>query len=189
MSGTHDEDLRDRRTAEQPGDERAGDEQAGLSPTVSTVMAGVLSLLLVLSAVAIGILLHERGDVESNLDTRREVVGVAERFTVQVNNYDSRSVDDYRASVSSMLSTKFSDEFDKAMDDIVKNVQQAKMDSEGSVLASGVASLDPDSARVLVAADADVKTVFDSRQRHFRWEVSLVKVDGTWLVDDFTPVG
>jgi hypothetical protein len=56
------------------------------------------------------------------------------------------------------------------------------------VLASGVASIDQDSAEVLVVADADVKTVFDTRQRHFRWEISLVKVDGTWLVDDFTPV-
>jgi hypothetical protein len=62
------------------------------------------------------------------------------------------------------------------------------MDSQGKVLASGVATVDQDSARVLVAADADVKTVFDNRQRHFRWEVSLVKVDGRWLVDDFTPV-
>ena len=60
--------------------------------------------------------------------------------------------------------------------------------SQGEVLASGVATLDDDSARVLVVADANVKTVFDERQRHFRWEVSLVKVDGEWLVDDFTPV-
>jgi Mce-associated membrane protein len=158
------------------------------SRTVRTVMAAVLGLLLVASLVVIGVVLAKRGDVESSLDARRDVVRVAERFTVQVNNYDSGSVEDYKASVSPLLSTKFKDEFDKAMTDIVKSVQQAKMDSEGTVLASGVASLDQDSARVLVVADADVKTVFDNRQRHFRWEVSLVKVDGTWLVDDFTPV-
>ncbi len=159
------------------------------SPRVRLVMAVVLALLFLGSAVTAGILLDKRGDVESALDARRDVVSVAERFTVQANNYDPESVDDYKASVSAMLSTKFRDEFDKAMQDIVTQVQQAKMDSEGTVLAAGVASLDQDSAQVLVVADADVKTVFDNRQRHFRWEVSLVKVDGAWLVDDFTPVG
>lgn len=158
------------------------------SPRVRIVIAAVLALLLVLSAAAIAVILSKRGDVDSSLDARRDVVRVAERFTVQVNNYDSESVDDYKSSVSAMLSTKFKDEFDKAMADIVKSVKDAKMDSEGKVLASGVASLDQDSARVLVVADADVKTVFDTRQRHFRWEVSLVKVDDSWLVDDFSPV-
>ena len=159
-----------------------------LSPTLRLVMAIVLGSLLVASAIAGVVLLDKRGEVESTLDVRRDVVRVAERFTVQVNNYDSESVDDYQASVSTMLSTKFRADFEKALKDIVTSVREAEMNSEGNVLASGVASLDPDSARVLVVADADVKTVFDTRQRHFRWEVSLVKVDGEWLVDNFTPV-
>ena len=47
------------------------------------------------------------------------------------------------------------------------------------MLTSAVASLDADSAKVLVVSDARVKTVFDSNvARHFRWEVSLVKIDG-----------
>ena len=57
------------------------------------------------------------------------------------------------------------------------------------MLASGVASVDRDSAQVLVVSDASVKTVFDPNvARHFRWEVSLVKINGKWLVDDFSPV-
>ena len=183
MIETHDEDTHDSTDTDSS---RGG--RSALSPTVRMVMAAVLALLVVVSAVAIAVLLDKRGNVESALDARRDVVRVAERFTVQVNNYDSGSVDDYKAAVSAMLSTKFRDEFEKAMTDIVKSVEEAEMDSEGTVLASGVASLDQDSAQVLVVADADVKTVFDTRQRHFRWEVSLVKVDGTWLVDDFAPV-
>ena len=158
------------------------------SPTLRRVMVIVLSLLLVASVIAVVVMLDKRREVESSLDVRRDVVRVAERFTAQVNNYDSKSVDDYQQSVSAMLSTKFRADFDKALEDIVASVREAQMNSEGKVLASGVASLDPDSAKVLVVADADVKTVFDTRQRHFRWEVSLVKVDGEWLVDNFTPV-
>lgn len=161
---------------------------SALSPTLRLVMAIVLASLLVLSVIAGVVLQDKRSEVESSLDVRRDVVRVAESFTVQVNNYDSKSVDDYQASVSTMLSTKFRAAFDKALQEIVTQVRDAQMNSEGQVLASGVASLDPDSATVLVVADAEVKTVYDTRKRHFRWEVSLVKVDGEWLVDNFTPV-
>ncbi|HEX6486670.1 MAG TPA: hypothetical protein VF012_08160 [Nocardioidaceae bacterium] len=151
-------------------------------------MAAVLVLLLV-AAVAAGIWGFARlSSAEKEIDARADVVRVAEQFAVAVNNFDSNSVDDYRSTVSELLSTKFRGEYDKAMEDIVTSVQEAEMESEGEVLASGVATIDDDSARVLVVSDATVKTVFDERQRHFRWEVSLVKVEGKWLVDDFTPV-
>jgi hypothetical protein len=151
-------------------------------------MALVLALLLVV-AVAAGTWGYTRlSSAESELDARADVVRVAEQFTVAVNNYDSGSIDQYKSTVDGMLSTKFQGEFNKAMEDIVAQVQQAKMQSEGKVLASGVATIDNDSARVLVVSDATVKTVYDERKRHFRWEISLVKVDGKWLVDDFSPV-
>lgn len=169
-------------------DEDAEHEGSGGGPGMRTVVAAVLVLLLLASVVVIAVGLNRLGDVEDDLDARADVVRVAEQFAVSVNNYDSESVDDYKSNVSGLLSTKFRTEFEKAMDDIVAQVEQAEMDSTGEVLASGVATIDQDSARVLVVADAAVKTVYDERQRHFRWEVALVKVDGTWLVDDFTPV-
>ena len=159
-----------------------------LSASLRRTMAVVLTVLLVVSA-GVGLWSFQQlRESDAELETRAYVARVAEQFTVSVNNYDSESVEDYQSTVSRMLSTKFQTEFAKAMEDIVASVQQAQMDSKGTVLASGVATVDDDSARVLVVADADVKTVFDNRQRHFRWEVALVKVDGTWLVDDFTPV-
>lgn len=153
-----------------------------------TAMVAVLALLLV-AAVAAGTWGYTRmSSAEDELEARADVVSVAEQFTVAVNNYDSESIDQYQSTVDKLLSTKFQGQFNEAMQDIVTRVQQAKMQSEGKVLASGVATIDDDSARVLVVSDASVKTVYDQRQRHFRWEVSLVKVDGKWLVDDFSPV-
>ena len=90
--------------------------------------------------------------------------------------------------ITPMLSPKFKGEFEKAQQDILPSIEQAKVESKGQVLTSAVASVDPDSAQVLVVADAQVKSVFDTRARHFRWEISLVKLDGKWLVDDFSPV-
>jgi Mce-associated membrane protein len=160
----------------------------GLSTGAGWALTGVLALLLVVGVAGVGWGMTELDESRENLETRADVARVAEQFTAQVNEYDAGSVDEYKTSVSRLLSTKFRAEFDQAMEDIVASVQQAEMRSRGEVLASGVATVDPDSARVLVVADAEVETVFDTRQRHFRWEVSLVKVDGRWLVDDFEPV-
>jgi Mce-associated membrane protein len=165
---------------------------SGGSPVLSRrlrhIMAGVLAGLLVVAGVAVAVFLVRLGDAGADIDTRSDVARVAERFAVEVNNYDAGSVDDYQSTVGDMLSAKFRGEFEKAMQDIVSSVKQTQMKSDGEVLASGVASLDDDSARVLVVADAEVDTTAGKRVRHFRWEVSLVKVDGSWLVDDFTPV-
>lgn len=161
------------------------------TPPFVVAMLSVFAGLIVLGAGAFvwGLwMVDDAGPTLSRVEQRGEVTRVAEQFTVRVNNYSSDSVDEYKTSVTELLSTKFSSEFDQAMEDIVVQVQEAQMESQGEVLASGVATLDDDSARVLVVADATVKTVFDERQRHFRWEISLVKVDGEWLVDDFTPV-
>jgi Mce-associated membrane protein len=164
-----------------------------MSPLLSRGIAAVLAVLAVLALVAIVLeLVWVRPrylDFESEQQARNDAVRVAEQFTAQVNNYDNATIEQYRASVTPLLTTKFRTEFTKAMEDIVASVKQAEVKSEGDVVSSAVAGIDPDSAQVLVVADATVQTVFDTRARHFRWEVDLVEVDGTWLVDNFTPVG
>ncbi|HEX6248661.1 MAG TPA: hypothetical protein VFZ64_12385 [Nocardioidaceae bacterium] len=170
-----------------PDGDGAGTRQPG-SPGLRTAMAVVLALLLVAAVAAMVWGFTRLGSAEEDLDARADAVRAAERFAVAVNNYDAQDIDGYRASVTDLLSTKFRTGYDKAMEEIVAQIEEAEMVSEGEVLASGVATIDHDSARVLVVSDAVVKTVYDERQRHFRWEVSLVKVDGEWLVDDFSPV-
>jgi len=166
--------------------------RGGLTPRLRWGIAAVLALVSVVAVVAIVLevvsLRPRHRDIEAEQQSRADVVRAAERFTVQVNNYGVDGIDGYEKSITPMLSPKFKGEFDKAMQDIVASVKQAKMSSKGQVLASAVASVDPDSAQVLVVADSQVKTVFDTRARHFRWEVSLVKLNGSWLVDDFSPV-
>jgi len=163
-----------------------------LSPRLRWGIAGVLAVVALVALVAvvleIVVLRPDYAAAQADEQARADVVRAAERFTVQVNNYGDSSIDGYESSITPMLSPKFKGEFDKAMQDIVTSVKQAKMSSKGQVLTSAVASVDPDSAQVLVVADANVKTVFDTRARHFRWEVSLVKLDGRWLVDNSPPV-
>ena len=170
----------------EPGPDRGS--SPGLRRAVAAFLAVVAVLALVAVVVEVAALRPRSEQVQADRDARSDVVRAAERFAVQVNNYDVASVDDYQAGITPLLSPKFKGEFDKAMTDIVTSVKQAKMTSKGEVLSSAVASLDPDSAQVLVVSDANVKTVFDTRARHFRWEVTLVRIRGSWLVDNFTPV-
>lgn len=148
-----------------------------------------LSLLVLVVALVVGAMsLRTAADARAADADRSDAVRVAEQFTAEVNNYEAETVESYQETVGELLTTKFRAEFEQAMTDIVTQVQEAQMKSEGEVLVSGVSSLDADSAEVLVVADADVTTVFDQRKRHFRWEISLVKVDDQWRVDDFVPV-
>ena len=52
----------------------------------------------------------------------------------------------------------------------------------------GVASMDDDSAEVLVVSDANRTANGQKVLRHWRWQIHLVKVDGQWLVDDFDEI-
>lgn len=171
-----------------PGQPRDGRVTPRLSRWIAAFLAGVCLVALVLVVVEATALRPKYDATVTTQQDRAAVVRVAERFTAEVNNYDVGSIGQYQQRIRPLLSTKFQGEFSQAMKDIVASVQQAKMTSKGDVLASGVSSVDPDSAQVLVVADANVKTVFDTRARHFRWQVSLVKVNDRWLVDNFQPV-
>lgn len=167
-------------------------DRGGMSPRLSWGITAVLAFLVVAALVVVvlevAVLRPHYQQARADEQARADVTRVAERFTAEANNYDVSSIDHYRASITPMLSPKFKGEFDKAMQDIVVAVKQAQLTSKGQVLTSAVASVDPDSAQVLVVADASAKSVTGTRIRHFRWQVSLVKLDGKWLIDDFTPV-
>lgn len=195
MTTIEDHTYTDETAAGDPRQEAGQDAQPprrGLSPRLSRAMAGVLAALVVLALVVLAlellVLRPKYHAAQADQRARNDVVRVAQRFTAEVNDYDASTMDGYKKRIAPMLSTKFRGQFDHAVSQIRSSVKQADMSSQGDVLASAVASLDPDSAQVLVVSDARVKTVFGTKVRHFRWQVSLVNVDGRWLVDDFSPV-
>lgn len=166
--------------------------QPWMSPGLSWAVTG-LAALVALAALAVVVaqlfvLRPAVADIEAETQARGAVVRAAERFTVEVNNYEAANVDTLKERVSPLLTTRFRTDFEKSIDDLLVQIEEAKLTSEGEVLKSAVASVDADSATALVVADASTESVFDRRARHFRWEIELDKVDGEWLVDNFTPV-
>ena len=168
---------------------------AGSSGGSPLLRWGIAAFLAIVCIVAVVLLVLEvvnlrprHQEVTSAEQSRSDVTRAAERFVVQTNTYDAGSIDTYRASMNSLMSPKFRTDYAKVIEQLTQALQAAKLSSKGDVLASAVASQDPDSAEVLVVADATATSTEGTRARHFRWDVSLVKIDGKWLVDNFTPV-
>ena len=165
---------------------------AWLTPRLTRWVALFLALLGLVAAVVIVVeatALRSRYDaVQAERADRVAAARVAGQFIVQYNTYSYNRLPAYKASVERMLSTKAKASFTDGVDKSTRLIQASKLTSKGDLLATGVASIDPDSAQVLVVADASARSTVQNSARHFRWQISMVKVDGHWLVDDFNAV-
>lgn len=164
-------------------------------PRLATVLAALTALALV-GVTALGWWLHS-ADQEQREDeqNRIAVMQASERFVETWNTFTPDDVDGYVERVSELLTTKFRTEFTGAAGDVVTGIEQQELSSEGEVLVDGdgiplvgIATIDPDSAEVLVVSDANRVSGGQEVLRHWRWQVSLRKVDGEWLVDSFSEV-
>lgn len=164
---------------------------------------GALALVVVtvLALLAAGLLfLHQRNLTDEPFSLansgrpiptdaeRHQVVAVAEQFSLRMDGVSGDDPEGYVKRVSELLTTKQKDKFAKEFSDFQKLGIQKGLTGTGTILSSGLADMDEDSATVLVAHDSTVKATDGTTQRHYRWNVTLRKVDGKWLVDDFTPV-
>ncbi|CAB4724097.1 MAG: hypothetical protein F2667_11460 [Actinobacteria bacterium] len=132
---------------------------------------------------------------------RDEVMSVARQFMLRLNTYGPDLLDDdgtmpeYRTSVGEVITPKFEASFEQNVGTAEQIVAQSKLERSAEIFATGVASMDPDSASVLVAGsftnsyeDPDSGEQVDGEPAPFRVAVQVVLIDGTWLVDDFAPV-
>jgi Mce-associated membrane protein len=150
----------------------------------------------------------------SQVKDREELLSVSREFATRFNTYDPSMLDDQGhlpayASVSELMSPKFADIFQAQVTYPEKTVAQLHVTSVGTVYAVGVATQDSDSATVLVAGTIELSYPYSDSKggkggdgsgdgsdeqdvstgpQRFRYEVSLVKIDGTWLVDDVDDV-
>lgn len=135
---------------------------------------------------------------------RDAAMSQARQFALRVNTYgpdllDAKSgqMPKYRAQVEAVVSAKFRTDFEKSGVPLAEaTVSQAGIKRTAQVYSTGVAAIDSDTATVLVAGsftNAYPKKKGSSEYvtatpSPYRFEVSLVKTGGTWLVDSFSPV-
>ena len=179
-------------------DQDLDDPQSDKRPTARPRWATALAILCVLALIGGGVLAYwllDQPDYSAQEQDQAEVVEAAEVFVETWNTFRPTDAEDYLARVEPLLTTSFGAEFRNASKDVVTGIVQQRLFSKGSVLTDadgipliGISSIDGDSAEVLVVSDA---TRVANRQRvlrHWRWQVSMRKVDGQWLVDSFKEV-
>lgn len=164
------------------------------------VLAVVLVAVILAASATAATLWATRGDSASDTQARREaVMAQTEQFVLRSFSYgpdllaEDNTMPDYRERVTEVITPKFAAEFDKSAGAAEQLVAQAGVARVPEVFGTGVSSLDQDSAKALIAGSfADTYTgkgrTVDQEPIPFRIEVSLVLIDGEWLVDDFSPV-
>lgn len=122
---------------------------------------------------------------------RRDVITRAEDFAVTFNTYKLTDKADYQRRVKKLMTPKFYGQFSKITNAMFTALQDRNQQSgDVKVLSIAVDSIDTDSANVIVAINSSVKVASEKAAvlRRFRWQISLVKTDGEWLVNRFDTV-
>jgi Mce-associated membrane protein len=171
------------------------------------VLLGVLSVALVAALVTAlvlapgrGWLVHQtRADVLQS--DREAAMAATQQFVLRVNTYGPGMLDkqgqmpEYRRRVKAVITPKFGVSFDQSVTLAEQSVKNLRLQRTCAVYSTGVEVIDSDSATVLVAGRIDQtapdktgKRVPTGEPVPFRLRVSLDKIDGTWLVDDYQAV-
>lgn len=153
-----------------------------------SIVSAVLALVLILAVAAAVWFEVKANAADDEQKDRSAASAVASQFALRMDSVDGVNFDKYILGVNKLLTTKAKTKNSKVFDVLKQTYAAAKVKGTGKVLLTAVGDSDSDSATVLVAHDASVTTTQGRIEHHYRWTVSLVKVNGSWLVDDFNPV-
>ena len=189
-------------------DESSPQDRTTSHPLRLTLLVVLVALLLVATA-AVAYLAATRpvpavgveGDQAALQSERESVMAQAEQFMLRVNTYgpellEGESMPKYRSLVEEVITPKFAADFEKNVPAAEQTVLQAKLARTCEVFSTGVSAIDADSATALVAGSftnsypesPDSENRVETDPLPFRVQVKLLKIKGTWLVDDFTPL-
>lgn len=178
------------------------DPAAPRSARFRVVLLVVLLVLLVGAVVANGVLLTSRAlpgresEAAQVQGERDAVMAQARQFMLRSYTYspadlaDDGTLAENRSLVEEVVTDKFFTAYEESITYIEQLVKTQQVGQTATVHGVGVQYLDDDSARALVAGestftqDDENGEAQEVRSQTFRMVVDLVKVDGTWLVDD-----
>lgn len=159
-----------------------------------TQIVGAVSALVLVAAVVLGVVMGLRiREANAAERDRSDAVKAAEQFALRMDGIQLGNFEAYKSSVEPLLTTKEKTVFEQQFKQFEQVYKQAKAQGlpnskagKGTIVFAAASDADPDSATVLVAHDSSVPG--QAQALHFRWQLGMRKVEGTWLVDDFQPV-
>jgi Mce-associated membrane protein len=172
------------------------------------VLLYALALALVVSVVAALIVGSHRhawpfssGQAGSVQADREAAMATTQQFVLRVNTYGPSLLNpdgqmpEYRSRVKAVITPKFAVSFEQGVTVAEQSVKNYGAKRTCAVFATGVEQIDTDSAQVLVAGsfsetlrNKSGKRISAGEPAPFRLRVALDKIDGHWLVDDYTTV-
>jgi Mce-associated membrane protein len=165
-------------------------------------LLGVLAVAFVASLAWVAVLASHRTGTDDHLQAEREAaMATTQQFVMRVNTYGPSLLDSqgqmprYRSLVKEVITPKFAASFDQTVPVAEQSVKNYGLERTCAVFSTGVEVIDSDSAQVLVAGSISQsvknrtgKRVSAGEPAPFRLRVSLDRIDGRWLVDDYQPV-
>ena len=164
-------------------------------------------LVIVASLVSLGVLFVKEDEAADDTssqpqDQREELMSQTQQFVIRVNTYGPAWLDEqnkmprYVEGVSEQMTAKFAASFEESVVIPESQVSQSGYGRSARVYAVGVASMDSDSATVLVGfvrTDSYPKPRDPSKRLKLpgnaeRWAVELVHTQGEWLVDNYAVI-
>lgn len=159
-------------------------------PLVVLVVLGVLAAAAIGVAAYLGFQARNDAAYQESLD---QAPAAAERAAVAVLSYDHESLEADRDAAAKFLSSGYQKDYLKTYELVQQNAPELKAQVEAEVLASsamvGSGDRDPDRVPVLLFVNqTTVSTATEGRPSVAlnRVRFDMVKVDGSWLVDDIT---
>ena len=167
--------------------------RSSLELNTSATPIRLLSILTVVGVLvgAAGLLVPVFAGGDDSRSERQEVVRKANDFAVTFNTYTIEGKADYQRRMKSLMTPGYFKEFTKITDAMFAAIKDKKQSSsDAKVLATAVDSIDEDSAVVLVAVNAAVKSTGDKAavERRFRWTVTFGRYKDEWRVREFDAV-
>ena len=164
-----------------------------VSSRVKSIVAAVSVLALVAGVVVAAVMFSKVREDKAADRARSEAITAAEQFALRMDGIQLGNFEAFSKSVAPLLTTKERTVFEQQFKQFEQVYEQAKKAGAaqakpgvGKIIFSGASDADLDSATVLVAHDSTVPG--QDQALHFRWQLGMRKVEGDWLVDDFTPV-
>ncbi|SFG85173.1 Mce-associated membrane protein [Actinopolymorpha cephalotaxi] len=151
----------------------------------------VLAALLLAGLVAAGFLGHRVLAARQEDRSRAQALHTARQLVADFTTVDYRKFDRQSGEVLNLAAGDFHSQYSHASKQLRTLVTQNRTVSRGQILEAGITSLDQDSARVLVVADAEVTHVGADRPelRTYRLQLDLSREKAGWRVVELQFVG
>jgi Mce-associated membrane protein len=154
---------------------------------------GVVALALVATAAVLGLgtwNVREVREQDAVAEATRSAPAAAERASAAILSYGYQSLDADEKSAERYMTAKYKKRYADTFDRLVRpNAAKVKAKVDAEVKASGVAHADAHRVDVLLYVNQTTTSTANGGEPQValnRVQLSMVEVDGTWLVDDIT---